>query len=368
MLSVLLVVGAIEAVVVPLEIIVPSEFRDRQATLYGLFEPHPELGFRARPNLRGFEITWMQNSLHASYSTDELGFRNAGRDYDHSEVFFVGDSFTWGMWLPREETFPDLVGRRLGKAVSNLGQQSYYMEQYEKILRGFLGRYSPRYVALCVFANDLTAPLSDDDLANFYERFGWDQYREFPPYKKYKKFFIYQASQFIGRQWRRLAVAAGTEAAPAPSHLDHETNAAGMEFYRQLGAHPYYFTQSYDAGIEAVFRHLLEFVQKHEVTPVVFLLPSKESAYKQEYLKIFPSDYLEIEETGYRRLCEIAADLGVDCLDLTSAFRRASEMRDTYFKRDPHWNREGHRLAAKEMLKYLDGRIKRSAADLKRTR
>ena len=141
----------------------------------GLFEPHPELGFRARPNLRDFEITWMQNSLQASYSTDELGFRNAGRDYDQSEVFFVGDSFTWGMWLPREETFPDLVGRRLGKTVSNLGQQSYYMEQYEKILRGFLGRYSPRYVALCVFANDLTTPLSDDDLANFYERFGWDQ-------------------------------------------------------------------------------------------------------------------------------------------------------------------------------------------------
>ena len=56
-LSVLLVVGAIESVVVPLEILVPSEFRDRQATLYGLFEPHPELGFRARPNLRGFERT-----------------------------------------------------------------------------------------------------------------------------------------------------------------------------------------------------------------------------------------------------------------------------------------------------------------------
>ena len=365
MLSLLLVVGAIEAVlVVPLEILVSSEFRDRQATLYGLFEPHPELGFRTRPNLRGFEITWMQNSLHASYSTDELGFRNAGRDYGQSEIFFVGDSFTWGMWLPREETFPDLVGRRLGKAVSNLGQQSYYMEQYEKILRGFLGRFSPRYVALCVFANDLTAPLSDGDFTNFYERFGWDQYREFP---LYKKFFVYQASQFIGRQWRRLAVAAGTVEPPAPSHLDHETNQAGMEFYRQLGAHPYYFTQSYDAGIEGVFRRLLRFVQEHEVTPVVFLLPSKESAYKREYLKIFPGDYLEIEETAYRRLCEIAAELGVDCWDLTPAFRRASAMRDTYFKRDPHWNREGHRLAADQMLKYFDGRMERSAAELKHT-
>jgi hypothetical protein len=350
-LSVLLIVGLIEAVVVPLEILVPSEFRGRQTTLYGLFEPHPELGFRTRANLRDFEITWMQNSLRASYSTDERGFRNVGRDYGQSEIFFVGDSFTWGMWLPRGQTFPDLVGQRLGKPVSNLGQQSYYIEQYEKILRGLLGRYSPRYVALCIFANDLTTPISDDDLANFYERFGWDQYRQ---YSLYKKFFVYQASQFIGRQWRRLAIATGLEPPPAPSHLDHETNQAGMEFYRQLGAHPYYFTQSYDAGVEAVFRRLLVFVQQSEVTPVVFLLPSKESAYKREYLKIFPSDYLEIEETAYRRLCELSTDLGVDCVDLTSAFRQASATRETYFKRDPHWNRDGHLAAAGEMLKYFE--------------
>ena len=128
-----------------------------------------------------------------------------------------------------------------------------------------------------------------------------------------------------------------------------------MEFYRQLGVHPYYFTQSYDAGIEAVFRRLLVFVQESEVTPIVFLLPSKESACKQEYLKIFPGDYLEIEETAYRRLCEISTELGVDCLDLTSAFRQASSKRDTYFKRDPHWNRDGHLVAADEMLKYFHG-------------
>ena len=364
MLSVLVIVGLIEALVVPLNFFVPSEFQDRQVTLYGLFEPHPELGFRTRPNLRGFEITWMQNSLQASYSTDELGFRNVGRRYDQSEVFFVGDSFTWGMWLPREQTFPDLVGEKLGKAVSNLGQQSYYMEQYEKILLRLLSRYSPRYVALCVFANDLTTPMSDDDLGNFYERFGWDQYREFP---LYKKFFVYQASQFVGQQWRRLAIAAGAEPPPAPSHLDHETNEAGMEFYRQLGAHPYYFMQSHDKAIEAVFRRLLAFLREREVTPVVFLLPSKESAYKEEYLKIFPGDYLEIEETGYRRLCEIASEIGVACVDLTTAFRRASATTETYFKRDPHWNREGHLVAAEEMVKYFDGRMERPSSELKRT-
>lgn len=351
LLSLVAIVAAIEAVVVPLGIFVPPEFRDRHVTLYGLLEPHPELGFRARANLRDFEITWRQNSLRASYNTDELGFRNVGRNYDQSEIFFIGDSFTWGMWLPREKTFPDLVGRRLGKVVSNLGQQSYYIEQYEKLARLFLKRRRPRYVALCIFANDLTTPISDDDLKNFYERFHWDNYHSFP---LYKKFFLYRAVQFVADGLQRAAIAGGVRPPPPPSHLDRKINSAGMEFYRQLGAHPYYFSQSYNVEIEAVFRRLLKLILNKKVTPVVFLLPSKESAYKQEYLRLFPSDYLQIEETGYRRLCGIAAQLEVACADLTPAFRRRSKTVDTYFKRDPHWNREGHRLAAAAMLKYLN--------------
>jgi hypothetical protein len=354
LLSLLAVVLAIEAVVVPLGLLVPAEFHDRHLTLFELFEPDPELGFRARPNLREFEVSWMQNSLRATYDTDEHGFRNVGRDYRDAEIVFVGDSFTWGSWLPREETFPDLAATQLGKPVANLAQESYYVEQYEKVVRMLFEELSPgqapRCIALCLFANDLAAPLSDDDLTNFYQRFGWNQYRAFP---LYKKFFVYRAGQFLAESASRLAIAAGLASPPPPSHLDRNTTPAGVELYRQLGAHPYYFSQSYNLNTEAVLRRLLRYILDQHVTPLVFLLPSKESAYKDDYLRLFPGDYLNIEEQGYRRLCDVASQLNVPCTDLTAVFRRATRSTATYFQRDPHWNQQGHRLAAAEIAKSL---------------
>jgi hypothetical protein len=358
LLSLLCVVLAIEAIVVPLGLLVPAEFHDRHLTLFELFEPDPELGFRARPNLREFEVSWMQNSLRAAYDTDEHGFRNAGRAYQNAEIIFVGDSFTWGSWLPRDETFPDLAGAQLGKPVANLAQESYYVEQYEKVVRMLFekllprGRQygRPRYVALCIFANDLAAPVSDDDLKNFYERFGWNQYRAFP---LHKKFFVYRAGQFLAESASQLAIASGFSTRPPPSHLDRNTTPAGVELYRQLGAHPYYFSQAYNLNTEAVLRRLLGYILDQHVTPLVFLLPSKESAYKDDYQRLFPGDYLTIEEYGYRRLCDVAAQLDVRCTDLTAAFRSATRTTATYFQRDPHWNQQGHRLAAAEIADSL---------------
>ena len=348
--SLLVTLAAVEAVVVPLELLVPSEFHDRHATLFGLFEPHPELGFRARPNLRDFQVSRRENSLTGTYSTDDFGFRNVGRDYAESEIYFIGDSFTWGAWVPREDTFPDLVGRELGVQISNLGQESYYIEQYHKVARLALGWGRPRQVAVCLFANDLTAPMSDEDFENFYERFGWNQYRSYP---LYKKTFVYQAAGFLEGLADRAAIASGRRPAPPPSHLDRRVNSAGMEFYRQLGVHPLYFSQSFHLAMEPKFRALLEEIIAQDVQPIVFLLPSKESAYKDVYLQLFPGDYLDMEETAYRRLCEIAGGLSVTCVDLTPAFRDRSRSVDTYFHRNPHWNREGHRLAAEEIVRYL---------------
>ncbi len=354
LLAVLFAVVVIEAVVVPLGVFIPAEFHDRHVTLFGLFEPDPVLGFHARPNLHHFEVSWMQNSLRASYNTDAYGFRNVGRAYDQAQIVFVGDSFTWGAWLPREKTFPDLLAGRLGEPVANLGQESYYIEQYEKVthllFEKLLSHGRPRYLALCIFANDLTTPISDDDLQHFYARFGWNQYRRFP---LYKKFFVYRAGQFLADSATSLAVSAGLRSPAPPSHLDHATTPQGVELYRQLGAHPYYFSQSYNTNTEAVLRRSLTYIRGQGVTPLVFLLPSKESAYKDEYLRLFPSDYLEIEETGYRRLCAVASELGVACTDLTPAFRRVTQTTDTYFQRDPHWNEQGHRLAAEEMAAHF---------------
>jgi hypothetical protein len=364
----LLVLGTLAASLLLFEIVtaytgllVPSEFEDRHTMLHEFFEPDPELGFKTRAHLKNFRIRWRETGVEGRYTTDAFGFRNAGRDYRRGRLFFVGDSFTWGVWLARPQTFPDILEHELGEPVINLAQQGYYIEQYERLLdrhtparRVPVGR--PAVVALCIYASDLAPPISPADLRDFYSRFGWDKYRSYPEREKRLSFHV---GEMLAGGLARLLESAGrsgpdAQDAPGPeSPLDTRTASSGMRFYRKMGAIPEYFSNKWNENTETVFRRTLESLLSRAITPVVFLLPSKESAYKQEYLKLFPGRYLEIEEEGYRRLCEISQSLAVECEDLTETFRQQAGSAPAYFPLDPHWNQRGHQIAARAMKPLL---------------
>jgi hypothetical protein len=78
---------------------------------------------------------------------------------------------------------------------------------------------------------------------------------------------------------------------------------------------------------------------------VVALLPSKESAYVEDYERLFGGDYLENERVGYERLTETAQQAGAVVVDLTSAFRERANER-LYFEYDAHFNAAGQALTA----------------------
>jgi lysophospholipase L1-like esterase len=339
---------AIEVITAATDLLVPAEFRDRQRLLHGFLQPDPKLGFIAKTNQRDYLITWSETGVEGRYSTDEFGFRNYGRNYSSGKIFFVGDSFTWGVWLPREATFPDLVENALNVPVINLAQQGYYIEQYELVLKRFLNDSWPRIVALCIFANDLAPAMGSDDLAHFYERFGWDKYETYPPSEKR---FLYRVGRTLAA-WDWLGEETSTGVSPGP--FDLATAGSGMRFYRRMGAIPDYFTNRRNDNTEAIFRRTLQFIHSQGATPLVFLLPSKESAYQDTYLRLFPGSYLSIEEEGYRRLCEIAQSENTSCTDLTATFRANSRQSQTFFTLDPHWNARGHQVAAEQMSKVIE--------------
>ncbi len=318
--------------------LVPQSFRDQQRLLHEFFEPDTDLGFRAKPNLRDFEIEWSESGESAAYSTDSDGFRNVGRDVAKARILFVGDSFTWGVWLPREQTFPDLIEQQLGVPIANWGRESYYIEQYALLADQFLDAFDPDIVAICIYANDLTAPISSEQLANFYDEYGWNNYRRYP---LWKGSILYQA-------WQQASDALAAGSAP-PSHLDFKQSSNGLRLYRGVGAHPHYESAGYDEAIEAKYLSMLRSIRAAGATPVVFLLPSKESTYFAEYTRLFGSDYLAIEERAYASLGKIAAGLGVEALDLTHAFRAQRDGPPGYLRIDPHWNAAGHRQAAQSM-------------------
>ena len=325
-----------EAVVISTGLLVPADFADRQRVLFEMFEPHAEWGFHTRPNLRDFRVRWRETGVEATYSTDEFGFRNVGRSYDRVRVAFLGDSFTFGVWVEEGETFPALIEQGLEVEALNLGQQSFYVEQYAMVLDWLLERHKPEVVVVAIFPNDLTAEMTADDFAHFYERFGWDAYESLP--------------------WRQRSMAyrlvellrSTASATPTPRALESGQTELGLMLFREAGAHPGYLKDGMGTHVEQVLTGMVEHAEARGVRVIVALLPSKESTYAGDYERLFDGDYLQNERVGYERLAQAVEQAGAVVVDLTGAFRaQASEK--LYFEYDAHFNAVGQALAARTL-------------------
>jgi len=319
-----------EALVISTALLVPADFADRQRVLFEMFEPHAEWGFHTRPNLRDFRVRWRETGVEATYSTDEFGFRNVGRDYDAARAAFLGDSFTFGVWVEERETFPSLIGEALDVQVLNLGQQSFYVEQYAMVLDWLLERHVPDVVVVSIFPNDLTVEMTADDFAHFYERFGWDAYRSMP--------------------WSERSMAFGLvkllrPKSPQPQALESGRTELGLMLFREAGAHPGYLQDDMTEHVEQVVTGIVHRAGARGARVVVALLPSKESTYVDDYDRVFGGDYLDNERGGYERLTRAATQAGAAVVDLTGAFR-AHANEKLYFEYDAHFNAAGQALTA----------------------
>ncbi|HYC55943.1 MAG TPA: SGNH/GDSL hydrolase family protein [Candidatus Binatia bacterium] len=333
--------AAVEAFAVATGVLLPHGFEEHRELFYSIEEPDPELGFRLRPNLRGVSLTLEDAGLSTRYETDERGFRNAGRDYAAADVFVLGDSFTFGVWVERARTFYGLLETELERPVITLGVEGYGLAQYRILARRYLPAFRPRLAVLCIFANDLRGTPAPDYLAGWYDAEGWSYFAD----AAYPKTSVLQNSSRILGQWLR--------AEPAPRKTSQ-----GLSLFRAGMVSPDYLSSSKAQQVEQALADIIEVARSNDVTLQVFLFPSKESAYRTDYRKLYPPhdgrgrDGVAEEEEGYERLCRLAARHGVACADLTPQFRARVDAGSAplYFADDGHWNELGHEVAAGAML------------------
>lgn len=334
--------GLVELTAISTGFLVPQDFRDRQRWFYGFLEPNDTLGFKPRANLKNFKLSWLEESVSEVVNTDEYGFRNVQRDYTEANIFFIGDSFTWGAWVERDKTFYGLIEKQIDQPVITLGVGGYGIQQYETLFKEFAVKYKPELVVLGIFANDLI-PLTPT-FENYYENIGWDEYAFLAWHKKTLAHRIYSEVKVNMKE--------GTENL---NQEDRKRAANGLTLFRHRGASSTYLENDENEQVEDVFHEIINSAKAENIEVVIFLFPSKESAYLSHYEHLFPDgiDYLGNEEEGYRRLCRIAFEQGVKCIDLTESFRKQARERILYFQSDPHWNEAGHQLAATEILSEL---------------
>lgn len=103
---------------------------------------HPALGYVVNPALRDI---------------DDQGFRNPPGALDEAEIAVVGDSYTYGISVPPEETYPSVIARKTGRGVYNYGISGYGFYQYKVIFDEILKQDFKNVILGVYAANDFVA-------------------------------------------------------------------------------------------------------------------------------------------------------------------------------------------------------------------
>jgi len=274
----------------------------------------PWIGWKLSPAAAIEEAT---GEYRVTYHSNRQGFRSK-RDFSprstHKLIAFLGDSYTFGSGVEDDETFADLIERKLDKTwCYNLGIGGFGVDQMWMTLRRYALPLHPDLVVVSFIRNDLDRSLSAYRLGN-----AWHEKPTFrladgelvrmsvenrPP-ALWR--LVYQKSRLY-RLWRRLENSLS---------LRH---AIGYRWRLN----------------RAIFQAIRDDCRKAHVPLVVVYIPanrlSEAPLFKQEF-----------------------ADLGIDYLDLQPLLPADSS--GFYYPRDRHLTAAGHRFTAEAISSFLSAR------------
>jgi lysophospholipase L1-like esterase len=304
----------------------------------GSLEYDPILGWRNRPNFSMVGKAPDSVSRRVEYAHNSKGLRDEEYPYQKPEgtyrILVLGDSFAYGDGVRRSEAFPEMLESLLKEhgsfEVINTGVMGYGLTQETLYYETEGYKYEPDLVMLVFYDNDLT------DLVKEKEQ----------PKPKF---------QLVDGQ-----LVLHNVPYPHPSELEtHDTEeewlaAVGKGLVKQLRFpetraliegtlevkaprclkpfnQPLYWEYAWQT-VEAILRRLSENVEEHGGRLLVVTTPPH-----KEWMGCWSSPEAEIMDyiCTHRRIPHI---------DLLAGFSQGGTR--PYFRRDLHWNAEGHRLVA----------------------
>lgn len=333
------------------------------------------------PDQDGIWTIWSRRPYHVQ--TNSAGLRNIeqARMDTTLRILAVGDSMTFGPYVPNEDTWPArlevVLRNRLGRSdiqVLNAGIAGYTIEDYVEYYRDKGRHLSPHLVILQFYPNDISdfqvgkrARLSRAVRSG---ATGWERITAGGPLGAVRRFLayhnvaLYEIAREVGRRIRLSFVSrreffdggGQRPGAVYPEHLDIVYSS-----FRSASDHPYY--RQYEVGL----REFSALVRESGSALVVVAFP--------EYFQIPYDGYPDTPQQFVRRVAESAK---IAFLDLLPAFRSTGRIEDLYFVdfdaridpdvRDPyfrdrpryvgngHLSRFGYGVAARVIADYLSDR------------
>jgi lysophospholipase L1-like esterase len=340
------------------------------------------------------------------FVTDADGFRNSESESTATVVAALGDSFTDGMTLPAELTWPARLARLLGVSVRNYGTAGFGPGQELLVLKEYVRARRPRRVVVGFFAgNDLV----DAERFESFQRDG-GAFPSFGQGWKFKEVIarfdqlyltsLYQGASGLLRDRERNPA----DRWPSPSVGEYSgedptaSPATRPGFDRGLFTVPvagrvlrFAFLPPYlnrltlsRQQLEASrgwdltrrsYQEMQRLVRAQGGELIVLFIPFKAQVYLPLLEASFPSTELQpalrlclggqppppgLEVVMRNRLAlndlmrEFCAEEGITFLDLTAdlqATLRAGH--NVYFPDDSHWNAAGHEIAAAALARLL---------------
>jgi hypothetical protein len=140
-----------------------SKFAPHHATLpTGYYEKDKYIGWKGIP---GKETKWVEGRIFSYVKMNSHGFRDRERNYEKGKDIFrvvvLGDSYTAGLQVPLEQTFPYILEEKLNSEKSskrlevlNLGVAGFGTAQEYLTLKHYGLRYHPDLVILAFYINN----------------------------------------------------------------------------------------------------------------------------------------------------------------------------------------------------------------------
>ena len=266
-------------------------------------------------------------------------------------LLFLGDSFTIGWAVPKEERFTDLINRRLssGHEVINMGMWGYSTDQELLVLEEKGLEYSPDIVIVSMFLDDLFCSnlFSVNDGMYIKPKFSLlandalELHNVPVPNNHGRSALLNMILTRLYKLRNRLEIGAEFDRLGWISVFD-------KEYFQKDG---YYLSLS-------LVSEMYERSKAHNSNFLLVIIPCKDQMWESQFGAAgagyagIPPERLDpyLPQKVVTLFCE---KMGIPVLDLLPAFKHRSRDEKLFFEYDLHWTTAGHRLAAEQVLAYL---------------
>jgi hypothetical protein len=294
----------------------------------------------------------------ASYGAN--GFRNNSSQAPY-DVVLIGDSFL-EIGESDDKTLSEQLKALSGFRTNNLGRHWYGPYQYLKIMGRYVIEQKPRFVLFCFF--------SGNDIRDIYEYENWlhgENYYYFVFNRSFlSRFHIvltqvaFEIGKHIVNAWRKHFTIGVNRQEEINSdigfvRIHNEEVPMRFGYWNPTGSAEELLTTHGWIALRKILADFQVISYQQKIVPVIVYIPHKMEVYAElitgqsglTFRKRLDRQLVLMDNsvTAFRR---IAADLHIDLVDLTPAFREAARKGELlYYPFDTHWNLLGRQTAAR---------------------